>query len=538
MSTYHIRTASGDHPLDLAGDDTLVLHRRAGAVSTASWRIAVDSLADDEPLWAYGTPVAVVRDPGPSEEILFQGKISREPVLGSVPLEAYDYEAADAWLDLEMEIFDELRACVDADGTPTTAATSRILLYMDAVGGRLTVAQMCENLAVYAAAIGIGLQPGTFDAPVTPPFDECRDRTLAELILRALKWQPDALPWIDHATVPPTLHVTRRQNMTALTIPYASLGECRLEPRRDLQRPGVIIRFEASNAYGRTIAVQSAGDTDALGVVRMTIPLEFEAGLPGPVQEIKTVPLGDYISIPFWRKMFPWIPESGAVITHAAIDPPQPEGFDNILTGGIITSWMKSGLDLDASTHKVSVDLECFIDGQGFLRKTLSRDFLLTNAQTRRYIGRITPGWSEEPPSGLAAAFYASLSTLQHAGTVSLTENECAAARHALGKRLLITGGLPAWASMIAPVAEVREDFATGESSVTVGPLEHLTPQDMIELIRASRIRTKWAPLSPLDDGTPEEDDTEIDPFAPEDRSAESPGQLKELVITDELEED
>lgn len=529
---YYIKntTTSVETELSAAQGSGLTVSRKAGAVSSASWQCAAPF--DSAPVWPYGTPVAVIRKVDGTPETLFQGKIVRAEGDGSPASEFISYVAADAWWDLENEIYEQTRKIMSSGGSLADAVYGRVILCQSDTGTRLTAAAMCSALVSYAASLGISVQPGTFDAPVTPPWDEIRDKTVAELILRTLKWQPDALPWIDHSTTPPTLNVTRRSSMSALTLALTSLGSCRLRSRPDLQRPGVRITFELANSYGNTVEIQEAGDPDALGCARMTVPLEFNPGVPGPVQEIKVVALGDYTTVAWWKAIFPWLPDT-ATITDAAASPAIPEGYVSVLKAGVITDWLKDERDLGALTVRISCKAAFTADDQTFTEKALSRSFTLTNAESLRYYGRFYSGYVEAVPSGLAAAFYAACGSLQYGGSVSLIEEDCSAGRAALGKSLNVTGGLTAWSTMSAPVEQVDESFDDGTTVIAVGPQSHLFPQDLIELIRASRLRSTLTPLSRTDAGVPALDETAADPFAPEEQSADSPGKLKDLVLTD-----
>ena len=211
--------------------------------------------------------------------------------------------------------------------------------------------------------------------------------------------------------------------------------------------------------------------------------------------------------------------------------PTPPSGYTNILVAGQITQWMQDERGIDAGQFTVSCTVETTVDGQTYTSKELSRTFTLTNATTKRYRGKFTPGWSEAAPDGLAAAFYAAASALQYAGNIVAEENECVVGRTLIGKKLNVTGGRADWETMGAVVVEVSEDFDNGETSVVLGPQSALTPQDMIDLIRCSRLRSKSSPLSPMDAGEAEEDEATVDPFAPESSESESPGQLAGLDI-------
>lgn len=528
---YYISAGGTDTELSGVNGHSLAVSRRAGAVSTASW--TVDVQPENAPLWPYGTQIAVLRKDGATAETLFQGKITNDQPAAEADDESIPYQASDAWWDLEGEVYRQSRKIALLDGTLDDALYGRALLGRAAGGTRLSAAQIISAAVAYGAAIGIQIQSGTIDAPVTPPWFEVVDKTLAEIVRVALLFQPDAVPWIDHTTTPPTLHVTRRASMTAETLAYAGLGKCRVRAFPEQQISGCEITYELSNARGRTVSVDSAGSTTALRCARFTIPLAFEPGAPGPVEEIKTVALGDYSALSWWQRMFPWLPND-ATVSVATITPEPYVGFGNVLVSGQITDWMKSELDLDAYEHLFEATVQVTVDGKTYTEKKLHRRLRLTNAESRRYIGHFQPSWTEPAPSGVAAAFYAAMSPLQYGGSLTVEEEECAAGRALMGKAVNVSGARAAWATMAAAVAGVDEDFDGGTTAVTLGPARHLAPQDMIDLLRASRWRHRAAPHNPDDGGVPAQDASETDPFAPEDLPAESPGKLSALDIVDD----
>lgn len=527
---YYISGGGVTRELKEANGHSLSISRRAGAVSTASW--IIDSQPEDAPLWPFGTAVTVSRADGPETEILFRGTITNDQPSADPSDESTPYQASDAWWDMDGEIYRQSRKITLSDGTTGNALYGRSLLGRAADGERMSAAQIISAAIDYAAGIGINIQKGAIDAPVTPPWIETTDKTLSEIIRLALLWQPDAVPWIDHTTSPPTLHVTRRSAMEQTELDFAGLGQCRVRAFPEQQISGCEITYERSNQHGRTVAVDSAGDTSALRCARFTIPLEFEDGVRAPRQEIKTVPLGDYTQLGWWQRIFPWLPND-ADITEVMIMPTPPEGFTNILVAGTITDWMRDDLGLSASEYTVSCNAGMEVDGKIFTEKELSRKFTLTNASSRRYVGRFSAGFAEPVPTGVADAFYAAASQLQYGGSIVIEEEECAGGRALMGKAVNVTGARAAWASMKAAVVGVDEDFDSGSTTVTLGPARHLAPQDMIDLLRASRWRHSMQPQNP-DDNAASGDEGPADPFGPEDNRSESPGKLSAITLETE----
>lgn len=525
--THHIQVIGGSETQLTAGH-SLTINRVTGAASTCTF--VVQAAADSAPAWPYGTQVAVVRKGIDGTERLFRGTVTAARSSANGTDECHIYTVSDAWWHLEREVMKADRTVIDAStGLSATLSTPRLLLFRSPDGTTATTAAAAITAAVaWAASKGIAIQAGTITAPVQPPCDEVNDRSCAEIIQRALRWQPDAVAWLDHATEPPSLNVTRRSAMAAGSIAFADLDSCDITPRGDLTVPGVEIAFEYTDAPGRTVAVRTAGTPTAAGCARMTLSLDRDGGIPGQEQEIKTVALGDYTASSWWQRMFPWLPND-AEIADATILPTPGAGFDKILTAGQITQWMRDDYDLDVGRYTVSCRALSFsVDGHAYSEKDLTRTFTLTNASTKRYISRTRAGWREPIPENLASDFYASASLLWHEGTVTLTEPDCLAGRALIGKTLNVTGGLAAWATMAVPVSSVTERLDTGQTQITFGPQPHLGPRDLIEIIRAGRFRTRLT-IQTIPDDPPEEE--EIDPFSPEELPSASPGQLEGLDI-------
>ena len=138
-------------------------------------------------------------------------------------------------------------------------------------------------------------------------------------------------------------------------------------------------------------------------------------------------------------------------------------------------------------------------------------------------------GAGEPIPTGLAAAYYSALSTLQWQGEVSLVEREVSQVIK-LGDVVDIVGGPSGWSSMHALVQAVEYDFGEGRTRVTFGPAEQLGPQDFKTLIANNRTHmsastfpatknTGDPPSTPNDPTpmTPPSDDEEppVDPYNP-----------------------
>ena len=201
------------------------LHLRcAGAVSTASW--IIDSQPRTRRL-ALRTAVTVSRADGPETEILFRGTITNDQPSADPSDESTPYQASDAWWDMDGEIYRQSRKITLSDGTTGNALYGRSLLGRAADGERMSAAQIISAAIDYAAGIGINIQKGAIDAPVTPPWIETTDKTLSEIIRLALL-AARRRPWIGHPSPPTLRHAPLGNGANGLD--FAGLGQCASAP--------------------------------------------------------------------------------------------------------------------------------------------------------------------------------------------------------------------------------------------------------------------------------------------------------------------
>jgi hypothetical protein len=92
----------------------------------------------------------------------------------------------------------------------------------------------------------------------------------------------------------------------------------------------------------------------------------------------------------------------------------------------------------------------------------------------------------EDPPSGLASAYYTALQAIQYQGSLRFHAFDCAG-DITPAKRLSLSGGRSAWSAMRALVQIVTEDLGTGVTSVEFGPPEHLGVQDFVNQLMFNR---------------------------------------------------
>lgn len=95
---------------------------------------------------------------------------------------------------------------------------------------------------------------------------------------------------------------------------------------------------------------------------------------------------------------------------------------------------------------------------------------------------------AEEVPIGLANLLYSALSQLHYEGTLTLTAAE-PTSNILPGVVLNLTGSRAEWVTMRALVQQSSLDIDNGTTRLTLGPPSHLSPSELVEIVRSNRTR-------------------------------------------------
>lgn len=390
---------------------------------------------------------------------------------------------------------------------------------------------------------GVNLQIGTIDPACYVPFYPVRSMRCADAIKMALRVHPDCTCEIDYTTTPPTFNIRQRSNLTGVTLPYKSSSgnqkhlTSSVRPRPDLQpsRVGIYIK-ETSTINGKSVI--SVG-TDIYPGSTPSGLRSFDASvdMTGPKLANTTANITsaafDPTDLTWWAKKLPalkpvslggQIPNSGTgalALLDATIN-----GGSGHLKG--ITVEDSSGATIDLTTFAYELLtgnvsswmqlsgggavewVEATITGFFSYNKTTGAGDTLNTQITDQYKEhqhhcRVklcnTPSatfWlnqvlstGEIYPSGLAQAIYNSLSTLQYNFTHTILESPFATVIKPGKHCLNLSGGATAWASMRAMVQGVEIELmfspgagiTTAKTKVTCGPVEHLEPGELVQLL-------------------------------------------------------
>ena len=463
---------------------------------------------DSAAIFPYNSTITLNRNGFP----WFSGIVKEPRRIGEPNQEALAYTVYGPWYYLEKCIYQQVWKRYDAGtGTVVDDYRSRVILCQTAAGARITSGAQISAAITYAISMGAAITLGTVDPAIQLPWSEERDLTCAEVIIRMLRWSPDAVCWFDYATTPPTFHCRLRANLTAVSYPVTTLSPLSalsIIARKDLQVPGVLLRYEQSSSVDGTeyqsITEDSAGNVADLETVISTIELAGSNSTSVSEKLVTEAWPSEQTDKAWWKKHCPPLQLTlDADLTISDVTIKEADGtnlntitHDRFLLEGRIQDWMTGITGIEVTVAAIAKKI--IKGGDGYsevesVQENVSFNVIATNAATgtghsRTYhtTASATPG--ESVPVGVAAALYAAWNQLQYDGQIMLTAEDAGDAL-IMGRKLNLTGGLAAWTSMNAIVQQVSEALDSGVTTIIFGPARQISPADMISLLAAFRRR-------------------------------------------------
>ncbi len=138
----------------------------------------------------------------------------------------------------------------------------------------------------------------------------------------------------------------------------------------------------------------------------------------------------------------------------------------------------------------------------------------------------------ESIPTGLAEYLYNALHPLQYDVLLQQHKSECDGEVR-LGNTVNILNGHEDWETMAAVVQQVSYDIDHGVTEITCGPPRHLTIDQILELLRVSRIRRRWTNPSVQDDGIMTGRDIELGKETSNNNATHGLPELSRFIVTD-----
>lgn len=488
-----------------------------GAPDEVTFDAPGNALAD--PLFAYKESVTITKD----GVAWFTGVNLTTPRLAYPAEERVQYRLAGPWWYLEQCVYQQYWKLYNAaTGGVTNQYKSRVILCHTIDGDRLDSGEQITAAINYAIGKGADLANGTIDPAVEIPYEEVTDISCAEVILRMMRWSPDCVAWFDYSTTPPTLHVRKRANLSAVTVAFsgAPASGLSITPRNDLAIPGVLLRYEqthevdngdGTSTVTNSVTTDSAGNTDALDTLISTV------GLAGSnvrylreVLKIRKLPTS-LADKDFWQRRVPILKAyDQADITIENVARIRDASEITEIVEGTLQDWIVDKFEVAGGDDEITADVSVQLrDGGGNVLgdpvkekhtiRLVTTDAIGSGAvwdsgETVEKVYRHLDAadYGEDVPVGVAAQLYGSLSVIHYDGAIDLTEEDPASGANP-GKVLNITGGLLAWSTMKALIQRVEESVDDGRTRIVFGPPKHLTLEDILALLRAFRVRTTAA---------------------------------------------
>jgi hypothetical protein len=470
--------------------------------------------------------------------VRFRGIVTEIPRDSDPENESLDYEVSDPWYWLENTVFQQQTLAWNGSAFAPYDTSHILIPYQrgpsawTVLSAEAQIREACrwvieEITPPCPMQIGtIEIDPDSYDGG-TVPLDEERDVLCSQVVTKMLRWAPDAVPWIDHTTGPPTLHCRRWS-----TLPSVSLAlfngvtvSSAITPLYRLQLPGVLLRFEQMNVVtvdGNEKSTLSLSEQKyppattgrELGCLIQTIDLVGSRGVVSSadiaVLPIKADSATAAEKVLWWQQRVNWMQDprvSDIVISEVTSESDDDLGLPNELDECQIPPWLEydaaanpDGVKSERVVFKARVTYKKWKDDAKTVLEfdttaTSTPNYITveinsTNAITKLYSVGETIQQQELEPPGLARFIYDGLGILHYQGAITITRAEIAEEVN-LGQRINLTGGRIEWQTMNAMVVAITDDFGTGTTTVEFGPPSFLGAQEMIDFLRTNRFRTR-----------------------------------------------
>lgn len=520
---------------------------------------------DGAALGAYGDAVILRRYVDAVATIWFVGQIRLDPRAATGGAEGLSYVAQDAWWYLDNLVLQQSwNLYDDGGGVISSQLKSSLVLFANLAGALITNGAQITEALQYAVDAGAPLQIGTIDPVMEMPAEEVRDLTCAEVIKRCLRRQPDCVTWFDYTTDPPTLHVRKRTNLTPVTIAASAVGGVegvKLHKRQDLKTPEVVIHYEREKLaeiasvdewvhYLTTDAYPLGADGTEFGALVMTVNLASRSRTTVK-QEIEVAafptagepPVINKEDLDWWKSKLPWLAAAEISSLSIVAGSGSRTASDDLMTeliGGQVADWMTIDTATDTWTCKVNYTWTDPVSGAKKIvaAKLIEYSCVACDDAAGGAKSKIVSNVAEEPvPTGLAQAIYTVLNADQWEGTLTITEAEASSSVH-LYNKLNVSGGLAAWATMDAFIAQVTHIIDRGQTAVVVGPAPHIAIGDLVDQLRINRPRGGGGGgLSARNTGKEASADIPLPNVGVKQSGSPAEGSYKQILLTDGTED-
>ncbi len=415
----------------------------------------------------------------------------------------------------------------------------------------VTFAQQVAAIITFAAIKGVDLQAGIIDNNQVMPWYAARGLSCLQALETCQKFFPNMRMWIDDSTTPPSFNCRFQNNLAETQMQWAGNDAAgrrhlssRISPLEELQATCVQLHYQENDSVNgatvtawqiATFPANATGDT----LRSIVVPIDLRGGSEkdsiGPV----VAAAFNVTSLDYWRGnnatgqigKFPHLGDANIsnlaftkdangnlipiVVTDKAGNLIDLAVYPNEHKSGSVFNWMALAnvgpavnlIEAQIHVHLSYTRTSTVGTGNVPVTEKAPKDHVhtvnikLTNSPvgTTYYSALTSFDTAESPIAGLEQAIYNDRALLQHEGTHEIVETN-AYTTPIVGPWNVLTllGGRAAWNKM--GIASVRIEFfanpnapfnAWRNTTITLGPAKHLSPQDFNQYLQLFRGQVK-----------------------------------------------
>lgn len=491
---------------------------------------------------AYGDTLRMSRvDADGKETVVFAGRVTSVRQAADPLRHAQDILVLGPWADLERVVYKQPATFYDVSlGETVRSYASRVILS----GRNMTVAQVIADIVGYAAGVGMANLDGVpiiSGVTMILPRDEQDGLTCAGAIQRLLRFMPDCTVRFDYTLSPPRLIVSRPpEDRVPYGLEGAAVSAVSVEPLRDRAIERVEIEvYKTHDVDGsqyvtmeRLSYPEGPWTEGASCVNTLSVPMEMDGrAVAYERARIESEDIPAILDAPLSLEARNWLKLNIEDLTKNIFDWPDDVGvtyetrrFLRFDDDGLPVYEDKSGQEaltaypkmaLTAIPHWVDETADATItvrfpkkkdavtidDARYDFSETESEVYTLRFTACFKSSGdyrRTASSQAAEicPPS-LPYALWKSWHTVFAEGSLSLWLDDA----RALPKVGDLIAGYPGEPEETLSLVQGVTLSDTGLLEITVGPPEHLSPHDLVELLRGFRTRRPATHASDQEDG-------------------------------------
>ncbi len=210
--------------LDAWGATACVLTLQSCDLDTMA--LSTPELADADPQWAVDGNLELWSQEGEAAAVRrFFGRVVEAEPSASGDKEGWSYTVAGPWWYAQQFPFQQSWAIFGGD---TTFNFPRALLFDTSTTADVIAEAVGIVVASSVPASGytlITMTAGTIDAAMRPPRDKVSDMKCAQVILKCLRFMPDAVFWFDYSgatNTAPIFHCRRAADLDGVAVPFGA----------------------------------------------------------------------------------------------------------------------------------------------------------------------------------------------------------------------------------------------------------------------------------------------------------------------------